>query len=172
MNIGIMLGGIMPKKTENQETTKEETKEAPARKAVQPQQPAVQQQPQPTAFQYIRQLGYGSYSFAKEYEVMDLETDPRPYVVAKKVNVLAIREENGTSPYVGLAFVGVLDDPLFFITMERNALEASVSKQRKTLQDTVGLEFHGVSRRFGNVALVAMPKSAYQEFVTVLESKP
>jgi hypothetical protein len=129
-----------------------------------PQTPATQVQPAtgstPTAFQYIRSLGYANYTFANDFEYADLNTDHRSYPIAKKVNAMLIKEDNGVANYVGLAFVGILDDPLFLILMTR-AKAAESSKKINAETDFVGLQFNGITKHFGNVALVAVPKDVY-----------
>jgi hypothetical protein len=120
-----------------------------------------------TAFEYVRSLGYMNYTFANEFEYADLNTDQRSYPVAKKVTVLKIKEDDGTVNYVGLAFVGILDDPLFLIIMPQAKAEAC-AKKINPQADLVGLQFTGVTKHFGNVALVTLSKGVYLDMATKL----
>lgn len=113
-------------------------------------------------YQYIRNLGYANYTFANEFEYADLNTDQRPYPMAKKVDVMLIKEDDGSANYVGLAFVGVLDDPLFMILMSKEKAAECV-KKIKGDSDFVGLQFTGLTKHFGNVALVALPREVYTD---------
>jgi len=118
------------------------------------------------AYEQMLELGYPRYTFAMRFEQMDLNTDTRPYPVAKKVEVMSIKEDNGEAPYVGLGFVGILDEKLFLIVMEKQMAVASIEKI-KNPQGYVGLEFFGVSR-FGSVGTVALPKETYIKFVEAI----
>lgn len=124
-------------------------------------------QPPATAFKSIRDMGYANYTFAKDFEYADLNTDNRPYPMAKKVNVMLIKENDGTANYIGLAFVGVLDDPLFLIVMNK-AHAAECIKQINTDDEVVGLQFNGLTKHFGNVALVALQNDVYQKLADKL----
>jgi len=119
------------------------------------------------AYEQMIQLGYPRYTFAMRFEQRDLNTDSRPYPVAKKVEVMSIKEDNGEAPYVGLGFVGILDEKLFLIVMEKQLAIASAEKI-KNPQGYVGLEFYGVSARFESVGIVALPKEAYIKFAEAL----
>ncbi len=154
-----VIGGNMPKKIE-----KNENVEMPSEQEQKPEAAPI------SALQYVRQLGYLSYTFAKSFEYVDLDADPRPYAVAKKVNVMGMKEEDGTTPYIGLAFVGLLDDPLFLIIMDKNNLKESIANIEPK-SDFLGLEFHGVNKRLGSIALIALPKKAYLEFAESIMKK-
>ena len=119
------------------------------------------------AYEQMQQLGYPRYTVAMRFEQRDLNTDSRPYPVAKKVEVMSIREDTGEAPYVGLGFVGILDEKLFLIVMEKQLAIASAEKI-KNPQGYIGLEFFGVSGRFGSVGTVALPKEAYIKFAEAL----
>jgi len=157
----LVKGNIMAKKIEhpnNPETGISETEQ----KAV-----AAAPTEDLKAFEQMQQLGYPRYTFAMKFEQMDLNTDSRPYPVAKKVEVMSIREDTGEALYVGLGFVGILDEKLFLIVMEKQLASASI-KEIKNPQGYVGLEFFGVSGRFGSVGTVALPKGAYIKFAEAI----
>jgi hypothetical protein len=121
-----------------------------------------------SAFEQMRQFGYMTYTFAEKFEQRDLQSDPRPYPLAKRVNVLKIKEEDGSVPYVGLGFVGILDEPLFLIVMGKEEARDSLAGIQDP-QDFVGFEFFGVTKRFGSVGLVSLSKDAYAKFAKTLK---
>ncbi|MEM0142499.1 MAG: hypothetical protein QXL94_00895 [Candidatus Parvarchaeum sp.] len=150
----------MPKKTQIE--TESESEEMPVRETGEAEQ---------AAYMQMQKLGYLRYTFAKEFEAMDLDTDPRSYPVAKKVDVVAIKEKDGKAPYIGLGFVGVLDEKLFLMVMEKEEAEKSIAKS-KGKNDThkyIGLEFFGVNKRFGGIGTVALPIEAYNKLAQILQ---
>jgi len=157
----LVKGNIMAKKIKYQNNPETGVSETEQRAAV--AAPAKDLK----AFEQMLQLGYPRYTFAMRFEQMDLKTDSRPYPVAKKVEVMSIKEDTGEAPYVGLGFVGILDEKLFLIVMEKQLASASIEKI-KNLQGYVGLEFFGVSGRFGSVGTVALPKEAYIKFAEAI----
>lgn len=126
-------------------------------------------QASPTAFEQMQKLGYGTYTVATTFRLTDLVNDLRPYPVAKKVDVMAIKEEEGNSVYLGLGFVGVLDEKLFLLAMRKEDLKTSVASVVTTAEEGyVGLEFFGVNRRFGSIGTVALSHAAYQNFLEII----
>lgn len=124
--------------------------------------------PTMSAFEYVRSLGYTNYVFAVDFEPADLNTDARSYPIAKDVRVLRIREDDGSLNYIGLAFIGILDDPLFLILMQR---DKAIESAKKITPNTeyVGLQFNGLTKHFGNVALASMSKKVFEDLTEKLE---
>ncbi|MEM3199660.1 MAG: hypothetical protein QXD11_02880 [Candidatus Micrarchaeaceae archaeon] len=149
----------MPKKTQVEMET--EPEEMPSKGAEQPEQ---------AAYMQMQQLGYLKYTFAKEFEEMDLNTDPRAYPVAKRVDIMLIKEKDGSYPYVALGFIGILDEKLFLIVMGKEDAKKSIAKiGEKKNGDYIGLEFFGVNRRFGGVGTIALPVETYNKLVRSLQ---
>ncbi|MEM3828172.1 MAG: hypothetical protein QXP36_03015 [Conexivisphaerales archaeon] len=132
--------------------------------------PEEAEQPEQAAYLQMQQLGYLRYTFAKEIEEMDLDTDPRAYPVAKKVDLMLIREKDGSSPYVALGFIGILDEKLFLIVMGKEDAKKSIAKiGEKKNKDYIGLEFFGVNKRFGGVGTIALPLEVYNKLFKALQ---
>ncbi|MEM0148281.1 MAG: hypothetical protein QXN16_00700 [Candidatus Micrarchaeaceae archaeon] len=130
-----------------------------------------QQQPEQAAYIQMQQLGYTRYTFAKEFEEMSLNTDPRAYPVAKRVDILLIKEKDGSSPYVGLGFIGILDEKLFLIVMRKEDVKKSIAEiGEKNVGNYIGLEFFGVNKRFGGVGTIALPLEVYNKFAKAFQS--
>ncbi|MEM4097274.1 MAG: hypothetical protein QXS81_01125 [Candidatus Micrarchaeaceae archaeon] len=131
--------------------------------------PKETEQPE-AAYLQMQQLGYTRYTFAKEFEEMDLNTDPRAYPVAKRADILLIKEKDGSSPYIGLGFIGILDEKLFLIVMGKEDAKKAIAKiGEKKNGDYIGLEFFGVNRRFGGVGTIALPVEVYNKFAKALQ---
>lgn len=143
----------MAKKQEIEEAGKEGKKEeTPQRK--------------PNAFEQMRQLGYPQYTFVEKFIMTNLMAERRPFAVAKKVDLMAIKEENGESTYLGLGFVGALDENLFLLVMKKDDLLLSAGEIKAPPNvEYIGLEFFGVSQGFGPVGMVALPRSTYLKFL-------
>lgn len=142
----------MPKRIEKPK--EEDGKKAPPAQAV-----------AASTYEHMRALGYLNYTPAVEFEFMDLDTDPRSFPIANKIDAKLIREDGGRD-HIWLGFLGRQDEPLFLIDMRKEEMMASITKKPKeSIYGYVGLEFFGVTRRFGPVGIIALPIGAYAEFV-------
>ena len=149
----IMLVDFMPKKIE---TSKVEEKAA-----VQPQVRPM------TLLEQMLKLGYTTYTTATRFEQTVLDYDTRPYQVSKKISLISLKDDEGKAIFVGLCFSGIMDEKQSLIVMTKEDLKASIESAKPNDGEYTGLEFTGVNKKFGPIALDAILSEAYGNFIEI-----
>lgn len=121
--------------------------------------------PAPTLFEQYKRQGYHSYTVSERFNVTDLDMEARPYAIAEKVN---LTQKKGGGIFVYLGFEGPEEEPLYMVVMQRSDLASSLTNAAKASTDKnyIGLEFFSPSKRIGTIGLIAMPRTAFLQFIS------